>query len=396
MPDSPQDKQNFSVRVKFVLALLSISILPLAFVVLFIVSEYSSIIQVVVSGIGDSDARQALVQQEASLFLNLSVLVGILLLLIGVMIGFFERFFVGGTGALLAWIRGARLKKFTDVPPVPVTSSDELGRLGEEMGDAIKEFRELEEREKHIVEEKMEFITVGAHQLRTPLNILRWGLEGLLDEKKSAAERKKLGEQISESVKQTIALVDDLLNVQSIEEGKFGYHFQNVALVPVLKKLVDEFNSLVEGHTLTLALKVDPEVSSVFADPEKIVLAVSNLLTNAIEYTPAGGHITLALVSLPTKVEISVTDTGIGMSENMKKHLFTKFSRGEEARKMHPNGSGLGLYVARNIVLKHGSDIKIVSEAGKGSTFSFTLPKEKPDSLNPEVSIQNFFAGNEP
>jgi len=396
MPDSPQGKQNFSVRAKFVLALLSISILPLAFVVLFIVSEYSSIIQVVVSGIGDSDMRQALVQQEASLFLNLSVLVGILLVLIGVMIGFFERFFVGGTGALLAWIRSARLKKFTDVPPVPITSSDELGRLGEEMSEAINEFRELEEREKHIAAEKVEFITVGAHQLRTPLSILRWGLEGLLDEHKAPAERKKLGEQISESVKQTIALVDDLLNVHSIEEGKFDYHFWDVDIVPIFKKLADEFSPSVEGHTLTLGVETDTDVSSVFADPEKIVLAISNLLTNAIEYTPAGGHITLALVSLPTKVEISVTDTGIGMSQDTKKHLFTKFSRGEEARKMHPNGSGLGLYVARNIVLKHGSDIKIVSEAGKGSTFSFTLPKEKPDSLNPEVSMQNFFAGNEP
>src|SRR3989344_2753581 len=231
MPDSA-GKQNFSVRAKFILALLSVAILPLAFSVLFVTAEYSSIMDIVFNTIGDHAVRQTIVEQEKTLFVNLSVLVAILLVLIVVMVAIFERFFIGGTSALLAWIRDAREKNFVDVPPAPVTSSDELGRLGEEMGEAIQAFREIEEREKQIAAEKMEFVTVGAHQLRTPLSILRWGLEGLMDEKKTPAERRQLGAQISDAVKQTIALVDDLLNLHSIEEGKFDYHFQDVNIVP--------------------------------------------------------------------------------------------------------------------------------------------------------------------
>jgi signal transduction histidine kinase len=304
-----------------------------------------------------------------------------------------ERHFFGGIEELLNWIRTARENNFSDIAPVPTRSSDEIGLLGLEMSEAVKHFKGLEKREKQISQEKSEFISVLAHQLWTPITGLRWGLEGLSGESTSPKEQVELRAQTEAYMNRTINLVKHLLEVSQIDEGKFEYEFKQVDILPILQKILAECRPEAERHSLILALKTPSTLPSAYIDPDRITFAIKNLVENAINYTLPGGSVTVFAELRERSINIRVQDTGIGISADDQKKLFSRYSRGAGATRMRPDGFGLGLYITRNIIVKHGSDIKITSAPGSGSTFAFTIPTEKPDILNPQVSLETFFTG---
>lgn len=236
-------------------------------------------------------------------------------------------------------------------------------------------------RERVLSRLKTEFISIAAHQLRTPLSAIKWTLRVILDGdagKISAAQREYL-ESTYDVNERMIKLVNDLLNVSRIEEGRFEYQFREEDILSVIEAAAWPYKELAGKKDIAILLeKPQAPLPLVVLDKDRFQMVIQNLLENAISYTPAGGVIKVALSEEHDEIGISISDTGIGIPNSDQKRLFGKFYRSEGAIKMNPHGSGLGLFIARNIVLRHGGTISVKSEVGKGTTFHFTVPKSGP------------------
>lgn len=234
-------------------------------------------------------------------------------------------------------------------------------------------------REKTISRLKSEFISIAAHQLRTPLSAIKWTFRMVLDGDVGAIteEQSKFLERGYETNERMIKLVSDLLNVSRIEEGRFGYEFIPFSIEKVLDDLLPDYKLRIEKKNLVLSYEKTKEpLPLITMDPRRIRLALQNLLDNAVHYTPPRGKITLS-INLDKKSEvmvIAVKDTGVGVPKYQMNRLFTKFFRAENVMRMQTEGSGLGLYIVKNVVRRHGGNVEVESEEGKGTTFTITLP----------------------
>lgn len=228
---------------------------------------------------------------------------------------------------------------------------------------------------------KSEFVSVAAHQLRTPLTALRWSYHALLDGDMGplTEDQRKILRDGLRATLQMITLINDLLNVARIEEGRFGFTFTLQALEPIIAASLPRFEKIANEKAVMLAFQPAPaKLPMLLLDAEKMGIVIDNLLDNALKYTPPGGSITLRVRDEKRQVRIDVQDTGIGIPRDEIRHIFNKFFRTSNAMLFQTSGNGLGLYVAKNIVETHGGDMMVESTEGKGSTFSFTLPiKEK-------------------
>lgn len=232
-----------------------------------------------------------------------------------------------------------------------------------------------ETRTKEILSTRNEFVGIAAHQLRTPLTALRWSLESI----RSTAEQK---EGIMPLIKDSLALVDrclkivnDFLDAAKIEEGKFGFEYQNTDVVAFLDTLVTTIAPIAKQYEVSLYFDHEEfETLAIPMDPSRLGTALLNLLDNAVRYNVKGGKVTIALTKGSDTVKILISDTGIGIPKGEERKLFQKLERGSNAIQIEPNGSGLGLYIAKNIVEGHGGAITVASETNRGTTFTVTLP----------------------
>lgn len=236
-------------------------------------------------------------------------------------------------------------------------------------------------REKIIERLKTEFVSIAAHQLRTPLSAIKWTLRMMLDGDLGAIqkEQKEMLEKTYQSNERMIHLINDLLNVTRIEEGRFLYNVRKQDVVELTEGAISPLQEIAKIRGLVFVFeKPEGKISDVKIDPEKFSLVLQNLLDNAINYTKPGGEIKLSIQQLAGKKEIlfSVKDSGIGIPKNQQGRVFSKFFRGENAIKSETGGTGLGLFIAKNIIEAHRGKIWFESEEGKGSIFYFTLPIE--------------------
>jgi signal transduction histidine kinase len=232
-------------------------------------------------------------------------------------------------------------------------------------------------REVEVLRSKSEFIGIATHQLRTPLTSLHWALENLTKDSLNEDQKKmaKLGLEASSYM---VKIVNDLFDVFQIEEGRFGYNFEKIDIV----KLVEDIFLKTKEACVNLGLKIffqkPEEQIEISADPQKLSRALLSMLDNAVKYNVKNGEIVLAMGKIADKpfIQISVKDTGIGIAEKDIDKLFSKFFRGENAIKAIPTASGLGLYIAQNIIRRHGGELWAESELNRGSVFYFTLPTD--------------------
>ncbi len=251
--------------------------------------------------------------------------------------------------------------------------------LQKKIADATKELRKSNEKLKALDEAKDEFISMASHQLRTPLTSVKGYLSMLAegDAGKLNATQKQFIDQAFVSSQRMVYLIADLLNVSRLKTGKFIIESAPTYLPDVVESEIAQLHETVKSRGLTMTFNKPTEFSTLSLDETKIRQVVMNFTDNAIYYTPSGGTIELKLVDTPTSVEFTVTDTGLGVPKTDQPHLFTKFYRAGNARKARPDGTGLGLFMAKKVIVAQGGSLIFKSAENKGSTFGFRFPKEK-------------------
>ncbi len=225
---------------------------------------------------------------------------------------------------------------------------------------------------------KSGFISVVAHQLRTPLSGIKWTLNLLISGDMGAltTEQKTFLMKAYESNDRMISLVNDMLGADRIESGKARYAFLPVRLADIVDNVL--FELLPQAKAKGILMRFTPnhtEVSKVKADPEKLRAVFQNLLENSIKYSRTGGTVEIGMErTTHNEIRVSIKDNGIGIPKDQQKNIFERFFRAQNAIKLETDGSGLGLFIVKSIIERHGGHISFESAEGKGVTFFFTLP----------------------
>ena len=231
-------------------------------------------------------------------------------------------------------------------------------------------------KEKDLDQMKSDFISVAAHQLRTPLATLKWLFKMLLDGDGGVLTSKQQ-DLLSKGYTrndEVIEIVNNLLDVSEIDDGRAPYKFTVAPLQDALKQVVDLAQVNAQRKNSTVVFTVPKDLPPFKFDRQKIKMAFQNLLDNAVKYSGDSTKVEFTITVENDEVVCKVIDHGIGMSDETQSKLFTKFFRGREAQVKDPTGSGLGLYIVRNIIEKHGGSIEFRSTLSKGTIFTIRLP----------------------
>lgn len=235
-------------------------------------------------------------------------------------------------------------------------------------------------REKFIEKLKSEFISLAAHQLRTPTSVTKWIIDLMIkgEAGKITKEQKELLQKTYLNNERMIATIDDLLNIARIEEGRFLGEFAKESIEKLIGGVVQKYREIIKEKNIKVETIFPSGLSSeIEMDKESVMLAIDNLIDNAIKYNPAGGEVTIGLSCDKMGLKVQIKDTGIGIPEHQQDRVFSKFFRGDNAVKIGTSGTGLGLFIVKNIIEAHNGKMGFKSEENKGSTFWFTLPLEQ-------------------
>lgn len=230
--------------------------------------------------------------------------------------------------------------------------------------------------EREIDRQKSDFISITSHQLRTPLSALRWFLDLLLagDAGPLKPTQKEYLGDMSASVLRMIKLVGDLLNVSRIEAGLTKPNPEHIEARAFVESLVREFVPLVRRQDVAFSSTVAKDIGTFYADPSMARQALSNIIGNAVKYTPAGGSVALDVRAVGNETVFTVKDTGLGIPKSQQYRVYVKFFRGENAVSQETVGSGLGLYVVKSIADLSGGRVWFESAENKGTTFHLSFP----------------------
>ncbi len=226
---------------------------------------------------------------------------------------------------------------------------------------------------KEIEQLKSEFVMAASHELRTPLTSMGMSIDLLLEHAAPtlAEADRELLQAAHEEVHRMKALVNDLLDLSKIEAGRIELEFESLRVQAILEYVQTIFANQVEQKHVLLAAEFPDDLPNIRADSNKISWVLTNLISNALRYVPEGGHILVAAKRIGPNIHLSVHDDGPGIPQEYQAKIFQKFVqvKGREA-----GGTGLGLAICKEIVRAHGGTIWAESEAGQGSTFTFTVP----------------------
>ncbi len=249
--------------------------------------------------------------------------------------------------------------------------------LQERVEEQTRKYRTANEKLKKLDETKDEFISMASHQLRTPLTSVKGYLSMVLegDAGPLKPQQEQLLKQSFMSSQRMVNLIADLLNLSRLNTGKFVIETAPTDLRVIVDQEIAQLHETAKAKNITLTY-VNPKTFSLLPlDEGKIHQVVMNFIDNAIYYTPEGGQIEVSLNETPSHIEFRVQDSGIGVPREMQHKLFGKFYRADNARRMRPDGTGLGLYMAKKVVVAQGGSIIFASQEGKGSTFGFRFSK---------------------
>jgi signal transduction histidine kinase len=254
-----------------------------------------------------------------------------------------------------------------------IVAAIENTRLFNEVQDKS---RQLELANRH----KSEFLANMSHELRTPLNAVI-GFSDVLSQQifgEVNAKQSEYLEDIRSSGRHLLSLINDILDLSKIEAGRMELESSEFSLRHCLQSVVMMVRDRATRNDVRVETVIPPEVGTVWADERKIKQVVLNLMSNAVKFTPAGGHIELSARLADDNVVVSVRDTGVGIAAADQARVFEEFAQARSATTRDQEGTGLGLTLTKKFVELHGGRIWVQSEVGTGSTFSFTLPAHGP------------------
>ncbi|WP_404354764.1 response regulator [Cytobacillus firmus] len=230
--------------------------------------------------------------------------------------------------------------------------------------DITKEFK--------VDEMKSEFVSTVSHELRTPLASILGFSELLLNRELKAEKQKKYLMTILNEAKRLTSLINDFLDVQRMESGKQTYEKKYIELLPIIEKVID--NQQVQTDIHRIILETFDGNDLILGDSSKIEQVFTNLISNAIKYSPSGGPVYIRLYEKNSLLHIEVEDQGLGIPENAAADIFNKFYRVDNSDRRRIGGTGLGLSIVQEIVKAHDGNVSVKSRYGEGSTFIVTIP----------------------
>ena len=224
-------------------------------------------------------------------------------------------------------------------------------------------------------EARHSFVAQATHELRTPLTNIRLYVETAIEEgENDPATRARCLNVINGEARRLERIVGEMLSVAEIEAGSFKLNRDDVRLDALFTELKADFQQQAAEKKIDLRLNLPPKYPGIQGDRDKIMLALHNLVGNALKYTPEGGKVTVNVEAAKGQLVIEVKDTGIGISRDDQDKVFERFYRANDPRVAKITGTGLGLTLAREVARLHGGDITLESELDHGSTFTFTMP----------------------
>ncbi|MGH7197086.1 MAG: ATP-binding protein [Candidatus Saccharimonadales bacterium] len=265
--------------------------------------------------------------------------------------------------------------------------------LREEVAQATAELRQSNAKLQQLDKAKDEFISMASHQLRTPLTSVKGYLSMVLegDVGSLKPDQRKLVEEAYSSSQRMVYLIGDFLNVSRIQTGKFVLERKKVTLPNVIKEEIEQLATTAERRSVRLEYHTPTHFPTLDVDENKIRQVIMNLIDNAIFYSKPGGVVKVELIASAKEACFKVRDSGIGVPEEERHKLFTKFFRASNARRARPDGTGIGLFMAKKVIVAHGGSIIFETQENKGSTFGFCLPvivelENKPKELEQQVA----------
>ncbi|MBM3190361.1 MAG: PAS domain-containing protein, partial [Chloroflexi bacterium] len=234
--------------------------------------------------------------------------------------------------------------------------------------------------QKEIEQMKTDFLSVVSHELRTPLHSIKGFVDIILMGKTGQINdlQRDFLTTVQESTANLQRLIDDLLEFSRMEAGQIRLKPERVSLYDIAETVVERLSPLAHEGQLALLNRVPEDMATVEADPMRIEQVLTNLITNAIKFTPEEGSVTVLAADFGSQVRVAVKDTGIGIPEEEQARIFERFYQVDGSATRAYRGAGLGLTICKFIVEYHHGRIWVESKEGEGSTFSFVLPKELP------------------
>ncbi len=262
------------------------------------------------------------------------------------------------------------------------THATALDRLNRQLIDQQQELRDINAQLEAASRHKSQFLAKMSHELRTPMNAIL-GFSGILSNKSlgnnvGPEERKEFLANIITSGRHLLDLINEILDLSKIEAGKETLIFEKFSVSEVLEAARQMVEPAAHEKRITIAVAIDPRLSTWTADVLKFKRILNNLLSNAVKFTPETGSVHLRATAMEEGAEFSVTDSGIGIRPEDRERIFQEFEQVEMYAERRYEGTGLGLTLAKMLVELHGGKIRLESEVGKGSTFSFILPLRTP------------------
>jgi signal transduction histidine kinase len=258
---------------------------------------------------------------------------------------------------------------------------EEIERFSETLKRKIEEatgqLRRQNDRLKLLDQTKDDFIGMASHQLRTPLTAIKGYLSMVLegDAGKLTPLQKRMLSQSFMSAQRMVYLISDLLNVSRLRTGKFSLEMVPTNLAQVVQDEIKQLKEAAKVRSLNLTYEKPEDFPTYLLDETKLRQVIMNFIDNAVYYTPGGGSIKILLNNKPQSIEFIVSDTGIGVPKGEQQHMFTKYYRAHNAQVARPDGTGLGLFMAKKVIIAHGGAVIFKSIENRGSSFGFTIPK---------------------
>jgi len=283
------------------------------------------------------------------------------------------------TGANAPLIREISLEGADDRPEIYQALASAVRGSDTQARGVVMVLRDITS-QKELEQMKSNFLSVVSHELRTPLHSIKGFVDIILMGK--TGEINDLQRDFLTTVQQSTSnlqrMIEDLLEFSRMEAGRIKLKPEMISVYGVAEKVVEQLAPLAQEGNLKLFNRVPEEIALIEADPMRIEQVLTNLISNAIKFTPANGAVSVLARDIGEQVQISVQDTGIGIPEAEQAKVFQRFYQVDSSATRSYRGTGLGLTICKFIVEYHHGRIWVESQEGQGSTFHFVLPKQLP------------------